>query len=609
MTDDNGRLLSLARQTEEARVQGRLGPMLEQIARQTPEDQKVLGRFDGMAGTLARANLLWSPLTHVRNLFGNAAAMAWRPLEAVVAPEIEPFLRQEGREIDPRYRGEAGALLSGWAQATGAAWENAIDAWRQGERYGRDLIGDSAPRRGATTERFLESRVGQVWTGPFRLLGASDAFFKTLGEGGELSQQAYRAAKSELGKGAPRIDVQRRMAEIMQHPTEQMLDAVHQAGLYMTYQQELDGLGKGLQWAGRHAPILLPFVKTPYNVAKYDLERSPIGLYGAGRAIFAKETTREPGRFIGDAGREVTRYTATSGAAADRVARAGLGTLMFGGMLVYASQGGITGGTPTSATERAAWAAEGKQPWSIKLGDRWVSLAMVPGLNASLAAAAVLANAQKMGELRPERGVVALGTEAALNLAQVLGQRPLAGNLADIVVAINDPASATTLASRLEGTAAGMVSPAGSLGRYFVNVFDPNVRETHTFWDRIKASYPGLAETLPVRRDVFGRPMPRAQTGVDAALNPFRSQTERQGIRQYIGSRSAAEDTQIARAIQAANAWERDPLRNPRPSEADRLLAARFEGRTNSLTQSLIERENARQRLEAMGRTGGRSNR
>ena len=60
---------------------------------------------------------------------------------------------------------------------------------------------------------------------------------------------------------------------------------------------------------------------------------------------------------------------------ADRMSRAGLGSLAWGWFMKQALDGNITGASPTDPTERDAWVRQGIQPYSFKnpVNGEWTS--------------------------------------------------------------------------------------------------------------------------------------------------------------------------------------------------------------------------------------------
>ena len=106
----------------------------------------------------------------------------------------------------------------------------------------------------------------------------------------------------------------------------------------------------------------MPFFKTPYNAFKYAfIDRGPIGaFYGEGKR--AIDRAKMPGASMADK------------AAGDMaMARLIMGNSTAAVMAMMTAEGSITGGGPADPGVRAALKETGWQPYSIKIGNTYVS--------------------------------------------------------------------------------------------------------------------------------------------------------------------------------------------------------------------------------------------
>lgn len=540
-----------------------------------PADQRSLVvRANDIVGTYGRWQLLSSPLTHIRNIVGNAVTMPFGLAERLIAPLIEPLWRATGKTADPRYAGEAGALVRGWWSSLAAAGGNFVDVLRHGDE----------PLTAAITGNVAGGKLERALDVGFRPLTAADAFFRTLAEGGELYTQAFREARA-AGKTGAALDAE--VLRLVQRPSAAMVHAAEQAGAYSTFSQAMDRTGEVLDRVGKlpGMQFVVPFVRVPFNVVKYGLERSPWGAVAVGRAALDKSVT--------------------SGDAADRTARLLIGGVMSAAFFKHALDGNVAPSTwPTSQTERDAWNAEGKNPGYVRIGGSWWDLRSIPGVGESLATAGGLAEASRALQ-EPDASWTKEAQRFTLTMANTLAQKPLLDGLSGLMGAINDPDRADSYLERLGATVASQVIPGSAGLGWGTRITDPYQREAHGVGERVQSRIPPAlgalsggyipsSDKLPIKRDAFGREMLRDQTGLEAALNPFARSPERDGIRRYQGSGSADEDTKIAAAINRVDAWKSKPRENPRPSGDDMLLWTRFHARESRDWQRLRAEERKR---------------
>lgn len=450
--------------------------------------------------TYYRANLLSAPLTQIRNIVGNVGALAFILPERVTAAGIDAVRAAATGTPRERLFRDVASETEGWGAGFLVGMRKAGDVLTRGysaeEAQALEQAGKYAPLANARIP-FTQQRLGRVGTAmelPFRALGATDAFFRSLAEYGELFTQAYRQAAREGLQGNA---LRARALAIVDQPPVALMEQVKAAGEYRTYQSTLDSLGNWFK-AGSRIPglnFVMPFVATPYNIAKYELERSPLGVAGVVKGLATKES---------------------SGEVADRAARWLLGTGVTAAFFGYALGGDMTAAAPQDAAERDLFYREGKQPYSVRIGNNWYSYSQLTGLSTAMALAASSAEAyRRTGRLQDV--TYADWVKAAWQAGQVLTDKPMLQGLANIQDAIASPDKAEQI---LGGVARGLV-PASSLLAMGARATDPYQRETQNLGQRLQAGIPLASRALPARIDAFGEPVARTQTGVEAALNPI----------------------------------------------------------------------------------------
>ncbi|MCK4415491.1 MAG: hypothetical protein KAY32_18290, partial [Candidatus Eisenbacteria sp.] len=126
--------------------------------------------------------------------------------------------------------------------------------------------------------------IGHVIRAPTeRLMGGVDGFMKTIAERQSLAATAYRIANAEsLANDWTQEQTLKRLDELVQNPTPEMLQEANENALHVTFQTPLGDWGKTVQKAAGANPFtqfFMPFVKTPANLMKQGfLERTPLAL-------------------------------------------------------------------------------------------------------------------------------------------------------------------------------------------------------------------------------------------------------------------------------------------------------------------------------------------
>ena len=435
------------------------------------------------------AGLLSNPKTHLVNATSNALTLMQQVYERRVAEGISA-LRGDGA-IAP---GEALAMLHGMTQSSGDALKAAAQAIRTGESslafmatpkvdaVARPISGEALGIGNDALSRGVDY-LGKVFDVPGRLLGASDDFFKTIGYRMELHAQALRTAAAE---GLTGEKAAARINQILLNPPENIRLSAVDAALYNTFTNRPGPMGQALLALRAKVPattVILPFIKTPANIASYAFERSPLApLTASWRADMA----------AGGARQDLA------------LARMATGTMIMMTALDLADQGVITGSGVYSKNESAKKGTEqrlGWQPYSVKVGDKYYSYQRADPFGMTLGFAADFAEMFKRGELEGDKmdeaeEILAAGIAAISNAT--ISKTYLRG-ASEFFSTMGDPAQAS---KRYVGQLMGSAVPAAvNVAR---QVEDPVSRETMRIWDYVTNRLPVYASTLPARRNLWG---------------------------------------------------------------------------------------------------------
>jgi len=420
-------------------------------------------------------SLLSGPQTHVVNMVGNTMTALAQIPEHVAAAVVggARSVATRNRVADRVLFSELGSRSVGLLQGAKEGLQQATRSLRTGEGS------DFANKVEAQTQDAISGLKGKIIRVPTRLLSAEDELFKGMARRMELNGLAVRQARKEGLHGKAGID---RVAELVANPTDEMLDRAFDYGRYVTFQRPL---GPAMQGISRFTQIMpgakfiLPFVRTPTNLLKFALERSPAApIVDGWRADFR----------AGGARRDLA------------IARAMVGTGVGAVIAELAAQGLVTGNGPADQGTKQLMQADGWQPYSIKVGDKYVSYSRLDPFATTLGVAAGMVELQDHMTEKQSDKVAMLLTASIL---QNLSSKTWLSGVGDMVEAVNDPARySDNWVKRFEGSAA---VPAGVA--QIARTVDPALREAETTLDAIRARIPGVSKSLPARRDVLGRPM------------------------------------------------------------------------------------------------------
>jgi len=464
--------------------------------------------------------LLSNPVTHTKNIVGAFLTTFAHIPETYIGATVGAARRARGGEGGV-YFGEANAMMFGAMMSLREAFGASGKAFRTGERVmpGSKIEGSSGRRHaqafsaeGMQAQNFGTAIdiLGNVMTMgrvPTRLLEFEDTLFKVVAHRMSLYQEAYR---SGVSKGKRGDVLANHIAEFVFDPPEAALTQADAHAKYVTLQTDLDKAGKTLK-GFRDMPGLryfIPFLKTPYNAFKYAfIDRGPVGIF-YGETKRAIERGKMPGASMADK------------AAGDMaMGRLVMGNATAAMMFGLTAQGSITGSGPADPGVRAALKQTGWQPYSIKIGDGYVSYMGLEPFTSTIMLGADAAEAMMSGVVNDDDGEQIAASIAAAFAHQVTDKTFMSG-FSNLVSTLNDP---TRNAGRTaESFVASLVPRVVSQGERLI---DPTVRATRTYVDAIRAQIPGWSSTLPPRRNLAGQAQTLGGAAGPDVLSPFYSTT------------------------------------------------------------------------------------
>lgn len=249
------------------------------------------------------------------------------------------------------------------------------------------------------------------------------------------------------------------------------------------------------------AKFIAPFVKASVNIFRYVWQGTPL-LNIANRQ--AREIMKQGGE-----------------AAAVLHSRSALAATVYGTSLYMATSGNLTGRGPTDPELRKLWLRD-HQPYSVRVGDQWLSYRRSDPLSTPLGLIADLNTMISEGFVDDGEDV-AYAIVAAIT--QNLGSKTYLQGITQFAEAFGS-GDEHGVRRWLQNFSANMAVPqlVSSVSE------DDYYREVRGLADAVIARIPGWSETLPPKHNIFGEPVMRVPGVINRGANPFTAKQATQSV-------------------------------------------------------------------------------
>lgn len=355
------------------------------------------------------------------------------------------------------------ALEQGWAKLSGQTPERFADEFMLSRMIAQRSMKEGLPawvraQHDALTMKPLDlsqsrdfvddlvkmpSAIGGNWgefvSYMFKGMNSDDALFKHMVKVDHYYRSIYRNVRNgvtgfEMRPGESKWEATERVVGEMRQNIADMYDRgqkmdtrfedIHNAAQKLaqkdTYQEALPGVVKGIQqglysgW-GRFGQIPLPFVKTPFNIAKQVLIRTP----GIGWAIDLANVKNM-----------------THGERVDAVARHATAAMLLGGLYATLGDDMLSGSGPLDPEANMLKQQTGWRPYSIRIGNEWKSYQRLEPFSSLLGMLADMKEGQKQGDFEK----VGTSAQRALgSVAENITNKTFLSGLENLSNAFSDP--------------------------------------------------------------------------------------------------------------------------------------------------------------------------
>jgi len=466
---------------------------------------------------LVRYNsMLSGPRTFEVNGISNWLEIPWRLTRDVTASTLR------GRP------GEVGVELSGAYAGLAKGYHAFMDVLADGVTREQAAAGEMPRTLTTRVSNPVAKVAAKGLEYPSRLLQGADEWFRAIDQGMSMGRLAAVQASKEGLRGDAWA---RRTADILSSPetSPELLKQAGQMAERMTFKGEMGNIGQGMQAftqkSGLLGNLIMPFLRTTYHITARGIDRSPLGLVGTGIDVARGAYGRDLGAALAGEGPR-PRGVAPLG---ERLGDNLMGSAIFGALYMQAQGNNISGAGPDNAQDRQLLQSKGWQPYSVRVGDKWVSYSNWGPASIPFAMAAAAAESQRYA--KPGAETLDLVLDGTRRTAQIAQEMTYLQAIGAAWKGITDP---TQYGSQFLNDTITSLIPYGSTINTVAQAFDPTARRPDRFnvLDAIQSRLPsgtpliGGRSEVPVSQDVLGRPLPNQAAGA-MALFPGRVSTER----------------------------------------------------------------------------------
>lgn len=459
-------------------------------------NQNLLGRVNNAAFEIYLNSLL-SGTPEIKKAASDSAMALLKPIVTIAGNLAHG-------EFDVRESmSQLHAMVAGAPAAVRAAAESWITELGAGSEF--------EPRQFA-----VPGTAGRIVRMPTRALAATNDFFDSLQGSMQLRGKATRDGIAQGMSGTKLADyVNKRVAS----PSIREWRDARDEARKQTFNEPLKGKTGALIKNLRGFPggkWVIPIVKIPFNLFKMGLDFTPVGI---ARAFMHDKAFNDFMKGVNPRHVDMTDIKLRNNIFARNV----VGVAAMAWAYNQARQNKLSGRGPSDPKVRQELEAAGWQPYSVKVGNHWISYRYLEPIATPLMMAGTIADTQRYDNMQTNHELIG---RALTNVASgEMDLIPFMHSLAAVSAAVEGGAGGTSKLLRFADSEIGSLVPTGVAD--FAHAIDRTYRKTGTLKQEMESRIPGQTHKAPAYTDIFGNVSQRPANAL-GGFNPFPMTTEKQ---------------------------------------------------------------------------------
>tara|TARA_R100001163_G_C5067840_1_gene207279 strand:+ start:490 stop:5976 length:5487 start_codon:yes stop_codon:yes gene_type:complete len=450
--------------------------------------------------------------THLVNIGSNTLWMSFQVPQRVLSGSVDALITRFNGKERSRYVNEIIPMMAGMKEGFKKGKKRAKEVMKTGQipieldtKWDLEL-GSSQGAWARSPSEFMRNAAPYVSV-VGRALRAMDVWANSIAFDADINAQAKRIANQEGLKGEA---AQNREIELRREPSNDMVENAKSFAKYTTFMDNPGKLAQGISDLRSKTPggrFFVPFVNTLANITKRGYEFVP------GLGLMKRKSLQGKGQY--------------QDSASDIIAKQVVGSVLAFALLSKYEDEEVTGAVPRDKAKREAFYRQGKLPWSIKFGDKWISYRRIEPFNTVLASVTIAAETMK----KYSEDEIDKASEAFFELVMGLKQNFIDSTMLKGISDLFDDKRDKNFFERLPGTFIPYSSFWRSINRSLEVTMegDANAREVKNIADGFTQNLPyGLSpfEELKPKLNVWGEEIV-LEGGVLRQWLPFKYRTEK----------------------------------------------------------------------------------
>ncbi|QDP45910.1 MAG: hypothetical protein Tp1125DCM238401_23 [Prokaryotic dsDNA virus sp.] len=253
--------------------------------------------------------------------------------------------------------------------------------------------------------------------------------------------------------------------------------------------------------------LVFPFVRTPANIIQYVMERTPV--------VYQVLNKRHRDAFMDW---KKKAHSDSPEIRQEAIGRMMMGTTFLSTGYLMALNGNLTGGGPTDRNQQQILRDAGWQPYSIKVGDNYVSYRRLDPFSSFFGLMADVADAFQNADEMTREEVEGAGMALLISMAKNLTDKTYLTGMTRVSNALSNPDRFAE--SWFNSTVASFVP---NILQQSNRSLESEIKDIRGVLDGIAQKIPGWSDSVAPRRNMLGEPLKYQRAGIPVidSISPF----------------------------------------------------------------------------------------